>query len=103
MSLHLNISPQVEARFKAAARRKGIDPASFFEQIVSSHLSSSTPETNTVPTVDAESAAVIALMDEWLAEAPVDQEGARQAKTEIDELMHNLNKNRIESGESPLV
>jgi hypothetical protein len=38
MSLNLNISPQLEARFTAAARQNGIDLETFFEKIVSAHL-----------------------------------------------------------------
>jgi hypothetical protein len=55
------------------------------------------------PGVDSESAAVIALMDEWLAGAPTDPEEISQAKADVDNLMQNLNRNRIESGESSLL
>jgi hypothetical protein len=102
MSLHLDISPQAEARFTAAARQNGIDPAAYFEKIVFDYLPPVTSEAKASPVIDEENAAVIALMDEWLAEAPTDPEGIRQAQAEVDELMQNLNKNRMESGESPL-
>src|SRR5215216_1504083 len=38
MSLLLNLSPDVEARLRAAAQAKGIDPLDVVEQILKSHL-----------------------------------------------------------------
>ncbi len=44
----------------------------------------------------------IALLESWLADAPTDPEEIRQAEAERNEFLHNLNRNRIESGERPL-
>jgi hypothetical protein len=38
MSLHLDVSPQAEARFTAAAQQKGIDPATLLERMISDYL-----------------------------------------------------------------
>ena len=54
------------------------------------------------PKLTAETDPGIALMEAWLAAAPTDPEEIRQADAERDEFLQNLNKNRIESGESPL-
>lgn len=41
MNLSLDISPQVEARFIALAREKGMEPAKLFEKMLVEFLSSS--------------------------------------------------------------
>jgi hypothetical protein len=51
------------------------------------------------PELSEKKKAMIAWLDERIAAAPTDPEGIRQAQAELDELMQNLNRNRIESGE----
>ena len=44
----------------------------------------------------------IALLESWIAAAPTDPEEIRQAQADRNEFLQNLNRNRNESGESPL-
>ena len=55
------------------------------------------------PVVSAKNAAAIAYLKQRIAEdATDDPEEIRQADAEVQELMENLNRNRIEAGERPL-
>jgi hypothetical protein len=38
MSLYLDVSPQTEARFAAAAQQEGVEPAILFEKMVASYV-----------------------------------------------------------------
>lgn len=60
-------------------------------------------EPETTPKVSAKSAAAIAYLKQRIAEdATEDPEEIRKADAEVQELMENLNRNRIEAGERPL-
>ena len=55
------------------------------------------------PEVSAKNAAAIAYLKQRIAEeATNDPEEIRKANAEVNELMGNLNRNRIEAGERPL-
>lgn len=55
------------------------------------------------PEVSAKNAAAIAYLKQRIAEdATDDPEEIRKADAEVQELMENLNRNRIEAGERPL-
>ena len=60
-------------------------------------------EPETPATVSAKNAAAIAYLKQRLAEeATDDPEEIRQSEADLAELLHNLNRNRIEAGERPL-
>ena len=55
------------------------------------------------PKISSKNAAAVAQLRAWAQEeATDDPEEIRLAQANLDELMYNLNKNRIESGERPL-
>ena len=55
------------------------------------------------PQVPAKNAAAIALLNRWIAEdATDDPEEIRKADADRNEFLQNLNRNRIESGKTPL-
>ena len=54
------------------------------------------------PALGTKNAAAIAYLQERLKNAPTDPEVIRQAEAEQEELLFNLNKNRVEAGERPL-
>ncbi len=100
MSLHLDVSPQAEAKFKAAAKQNGIEPAAFFEKIVLDYLPPMPSDAQPPPAIDAENAAAIAMLNQWIAEdATDDPEEIRKADEEVAELRRNLNANRAATGE----
>ena len=97
----LDLTPTEEARIFTIARQIGLAPAEYIKKLVQEHL----PPIPivTAPTIDAENAAAIAQLQAWLKEeATDDPEEIRKADAEVAELMDNLNRNRIESGERPL-
>jgi len=60
-------------------------------------------EPETPETVSAKNAAAIAYLKQRMAEEVTDDpEEIRQSEANLAELLHNLNRNRIESGERPL-
>ena len=60
-------------------------------------------EPETPEKVSAKNAAAIAYLKQRIAEdATEDPEEIRKADAEVQELMENLNRNRIEAGERPL-
>ncbi len=60
-------------------------------------------EPETAPKVSAKNAAALAYLKQRIADdATDDPEEIRKADAEVQELMENLNRNRIEAGERPL-
>jgi len=96
----LDLTPTEEAEIFTMARQTGLAPADYVKKLVKENLPPVQPAA--APPVDAENAAAIALLKSWIAEAPTDPEEIRRADDDLNELMQNLNKNRIESGERPL-
>lgn len=45
---------------------------------------------------------LIALLEQWIAEAPTDPEEIKRANEELEEFKRNLNRNRLMTGERPL-
>ena len=96
----LDLTPTEESRIFTAARQTGLAPAEYVKKLVTEHLP---PLGTSTPVIDSENAAAIAQLQAWRKEeATHDPEEIRQAEVELNELMHNLNRNRIESGERPL-
>jgi len=105
MQINIDFSPQISAQLTQAARMRGMDPAKVLESLVAEYLPPIVdPSVNgAAPIVSAKNAAAIAYLDRRLKEeATDDPEEIRKADAELEELMENLNRNRIESGERPL-
>jgi len=101
MTLTIDLTPQMEAWLNTEAQQNGLPLNDFVRRVIEERVpTAAKPETP--PQLTEKNKAVIALMDEWLAKAPSDPEEIQQAEDEINELMENLNRNRIEAGESPL-
>lgn len=97
----LNLTPTEEAQIATAAHQTGLNPAEYVKKLVQEHL----PLVSTAffPRVDDENAAAIAQLQAWRnEEATDDPEEVHRAEAELRELMQNLNRSRIESGERPL-
>ncbi len=96
----LDLTPTEEARISTVARQIGLAPADYIKKLVAEHLPAVPATTRAA---DVENTAAIALLNQWIAEdATDDPEEIRKAEAEVNELMENLNRNRIESGERPL-
>jgi len=97
----LDLTPTEEAQISTVARQTGLAPADYVKKLVQEHLPP--VQSITPPAVDAENAAAIAQIQAWKEEdATDDPEEIRKADDDLRELMYNLNKNRVESGERPL-
>ena len=97
----LDLTPTEEAHISTVARQTGLAPADYVKKLVKENLPQVQPAET--PAVDAENAAAIAQIRAWMEEeATNDPEEIRKADAELRELMQNLNKNRVESGEMPL-
>ena len=98
----LDLSPTEEARVAATARQIGLAPAEYATKLVQENLPPTPPEVD-APKISAKNAAAIAQLRAWKEEdATDDPEELRQADADLNELLENLNRNRIESGERPL-
>lgn len=96
----LDFTPAEEARISTAAWRVGLSPTECVKKLVEEHL----PQVETLSASAADEAATaIALLESWASEeATNDPEEIREADAALNEFMQNLNRNRVESGESPL-
>ena len=65
-------------------------------------VSEQEPDKALPPVIDEKSAALILYLQERLKNALTDPEEIKQAEREQEELLHNLNKNRLDAGERPL-
>lgn len=98
----LDLTPTEEAEIRTIAQQTGLAPADYLKRLVKEHL----PSVATAPAqaIDEENAAAIAQIQAWgREEATDDPEEIRQSEADLNELILNLNRNRIESGERPLL
>lgn len=99
--LTIEFSPTEEAQIAALARQTGLAPAEYAKKLVQENLPSAQIETEAE--ASQRRAAAIAQLQAWKEEDFTDDpEEIRQAEADFKELLHNLNQNRIESGERPL-
>ena len=97
----LDLTPTEEAQIFTVARQSGIALAEYVKKLVTEHLPPI--HADAVPVVDEENAAAIAQLRAWVKEeATDDPEKIREAETDLNELLQDLNRNRVESGERPL-
>ncbi len=105
MKITLDLTQEEAARLYAAARMAGIDVSALEgetapepQAFVRSQASKSPAAAE--PAIDAENAAAIALLNQWIAEdASDDPEEIRKADEEVADLRRNLNANRAATGE----
>ncbi|MDQ2732760.1 MAG: hypothetical protein M3Y56_13965 [Armatimonadota bacterium] len=95
----LDLTPTEEAHLSTVAWQNGLAPAEYIKKLVQEHLP---PVEVTAQQEEERKAAAIALLQSWIEAAPTDPEEIRQAEVDVKELMDNLNRNRVESGERPL-
>ncbi|MGO8673767.1 MAG: hypothetical protein ACLQVD_20710 [Capsulimonadaceae bacterium] len=100
MTLSIDVSPQVGARFTALAHQSGIEPAALFETMVRQY----TPDLNIsppalTPKFTPANDPLMARLEASIAAAPTDPESIREAEEDMLELMRNLNANRRATGE----
>ena len=98
----LDLTPTEEAEITTIAWQTGLAPADYLKRLVKEHL----PSIAITPAqaIDEENAAAIAQIQAWgREEATDDPEEIRQSEADLSELILNLNRNRIESGERPLL
>ena len=101
MTLTIDLTPQTEAWLNTEAQQHGLPLNDFIRRVIEERVpSAAKPESALLLT--EKNKEVIALMDEWLAKAPTAPEEIQQVEDEINELMENLNQNRIDAGESSL-
>ena len=97
----LDLTPTEEAEITTVAWQTGLAPADYLKKLVKEHL----PPLPAMlaPAIDEENAAAIAQIQAWGREEATDApEEIRRSEADLSELILNLNRNRIESGERPL-
>jgi|SRR5579871_226730 len=98
MTLTIELTPQEEAWLNAQAAQQSLPPADIVKRLIDAQLSVPVPQE--APTIDAESAAALALLNFYLeTEATDDPEEIRKAEQELEEFKRNMNANRAATGE----
>jgi len=101
MTITLELTPEEEARLRAEAEKSGKDLADFARARLlesGAGVEAAAPAAEASP--DAESQALIGLLQQWRAEdAAMSPEEAEQAEGEWEELRANLNANRAVTAE----
>lgn len=83
----ITLSPELEARLKAEAARRGMDPSQFAAGLIERAI---TP-------ASTDNQATLDLFAKWEAkEATDDPEELARRQQEAEEFMQNLNRNRLE-------
>ena len=85
------LAPQTEARLKAEASRRGVDPAVLANELIERALPSA------IPRLGEPDLATIALLEQWEREDHTDdpEEIARRQR-EFEEFKEAMNRNRLE-------
>lgn len=91
----LDLTPTEEAEITTIARRTGLAPADYLKKLVKEQLPLEQDS-------EEKRAAAVALLESWIAALPTDPEEIRRGDAERNEFLQNLNRNRIEAGETPL-
>ncbi len=100
----LDLTPTEEAEIRTIAQQIGLAPADYLKRLVKEHLPSAPAAPPLLePDSQEKRAAAVALLESWIAALPTDPEEIRRAEAEHHEFLQNLNRNRIESGERPLL
>src|SRR5687767_15320632 len=100
MTLTIELTPEDEAKLCSAARTRGMNPTELARKLVFDNLPVPPP---TEGEEKGSEHPAIALLNRWIKEdATDDPEEIRRADEEVDELLRNLNENRLAAGERPL-
>jgi hypothetical protein len=102
MTLTIDLTPQAEAWLTAEAQQRGLPLGDLVGRVIEERATIPV-EHPAAPKIPAKNAVALAYLRKRIAdEATDDPEEIRKADADVEELMQNLNRNRIESGESPL-
>lgn len=100
MSVRLDVSKQIEARFAALAEQSGKDPEALFEAMVMQYQSSvKNSQFSRETKFTADNDPLMARLEARIAAAPTSPEEIRDAEEDMRDLMRRLNANRKETGE----
>jgi len=80
-----------------------LSPDIVAERVLAEHAAESAGSNGSKDVVSAKAASAIAYLQQKLErDATDDPEEIRKAEADVDELIQNLNRNRIDSGERPI-
>ncbi len=104
MNYTIDVSPQLSERLTQTAKARGVEPTKLLESLVVEFISPVISDSSATPDISAKNAAALAYLRKRLQdEASTDPEEIRKSDAEAEELLQSLNRNRIESGERPLI
>jgi hypothetical protein len=100
MTLTIDLVPQTEDWIIAKAQQLGVEPADLARRILDERAATEPVAAPSAPLVDAENAAAMAMLEQWMIEdATVDPDEIRAAEEDLAEFKRNLNANRAATGE----
>jgi predicted transcriptional regulator len=88
MSLVIHLPPAQETRLEEEARKNGISVSELVQQALAERF----------PVLREEDAQALALIEQWIAEAPTDPEEVREAERDLREFQQAVNQTRRSAG-----
>jgi hypothetical protein len=88
MTLTINLPPAQEIRLHEEAQKEGVTVNELIERAIAERF----------PVEVDERAKALALIEQWISEAPTDPEQVKEAEEDLREFQRSLNQTRREAG-----
>ena len=88
MSLVINLPPAQEMRLHQEAQKEGISASELVQRTLAERF----------PLFSEEDAKALALIEQWIAEAPADPQQKQEADADLREFQRAINQTRQEAG-----
>lgn len=88
MSLVINLPPEQETRIQEEAQKEGVTVAELVQRTLAERF----------PVALDENAQALALIEQWISEAPTDSAAIREAEEDLRQFQRSLNQTRKEAG-----
>jgi len=88
MSLTIELLPAQETRINQEAQKAGITPGELIQRTLAAHF----------PVLSEEDTQALALIEQWISEAPTDAQQQTEAEEDLREFQRSINQTRLEAG-----
>jgi hypothetical protein len=88
MALVIDLAPEQERRLHQEAQKEGISTTELVQRTLAERF----------PVLSDEDAKALALIEQWIAEAPTDSQQKREAEADLHEFQVAINQTRQEAG-----
>lgn len=88
MSILIDLPPAQELRLRVEAQKNGISATELIQRTLSERF----------PAEHSEDTDALALIEQWISEAPSDAESQSEAESDLREFQHSINETRRAAG-----